>query len=373
MTITFQNIVYIFSVFVLGASFGSFFKLTADRYSTSDSIVSKPSYCFSCKKKINWFHNIPVFSYLYLKGKCAFCGEKIGFNSFLTEICSGLLASLFFIHFYIQGIGFASSILGILFVLVLAWLTVFDLQHRIVPHWITYSFIFLFLIYSSFVRDNYLSPLKDLGVAYFFMDSLYFMVQLFRKQKIEYNNILLPAFAWSILFYFYPDVNLAFLLSGIAFLFILFGFQVKSVFSNVILWVLLISFSVFYFIKLVFIDFDLVLFSLFFSGIGIIYLFCEVLLYFVSLFLPGDKPEEVESSEEINIALGGGDITVFALISVYLGYIKAFFALFLASVLALIWIQIARVFLKDKLVSQFIPFIPFIALACFIIIVAFKI
>ena len=81
---------------------------------------------------------------------------------------------------------------------------------------------------------------------------------------------------------------------------------------------------------------------------------------------------DAEALDKTNIALGGGDITVFALISVYLGSIRAFFALFLASILALIWISIAKLLFKDKNVSQFIPFVPFIALACFIIMMVFK-
>jgi len=72
--------------FFFGSCIGSFFKLVIDRYGTENSFVFKPSFCLNCKNKLNWWQNIPIISYLLLRGKCFFCKTSIDPTCFYWEM-----------------------------------------------------------------------------------------------------------------------------------------------------------------------------------------------------------------------------------------------------------------------------------------------
>ena len=78
----------------MGASIGSFLGVVIDRLPRKESIVIKSSHCTNCGTKIKWYQNIPVVSYIVLKGKCANCGSKIPTKYFLIEVSFGLIALL---------------------------------------------------------------------------------------------------------------------------------------------------------------------------------------------------------------------------------------------------------------------------------------
>lgn len=76
-------------MFILGAVFGSFACCQAWRWHyqvTKKKDLGQWSVCMSCKKRIKWYDNIPIFSWLMLRGKCRYCGHKIGVADFLSEI-----------------------------------------------------------------------------------------------------------------------------------------------------------------------------------------------------------------------------------------------------------------------------------------------
>jgi len=92
-TITIMGII----IFVLGLVFGSFANVVIYRLPKGKSIVSPGSQCPSCGKNILWYDNIPLLSYLLLKGKCRFCKVKISPRYFVVELITGLLfLSLYF-------------------------------------------------------------------------------------------------------------------------------------------------------------------------------------------------------------------------------------------------------------------------------------
>jgi leader peptidase (prepilin peptidase) / N-methyltransferase len=78
-----------------GLVFGSFGNVLIHRLPQEEkaerNVVTKPSHCPSCKKPIRWYHNIPLFSWIALRGKCAFCGWRIPVRYPLVEFLVGAL------------------------------------------------------------------------------------------------------------------------------------------------------------------------------------------------------------------------------------------------------------------------------------------
>jgi leader peptidase (prepilin peptidase) / N-methyltransferase len=83
-------------VFVFGAAIGSFLNVCIFRLPEQHSIVKPLSQCPKCHHPIRFYDNIPLISYLILKGKCRDCGEKISWRYPLVEFITAILALLLF-------------------------------------------------------------------------------------------------------------------------------------------------------------------------------------------------------------------------------------------------------------------------------------
>lgn len=78
--------------FVFGLLIGSFMNVVILRLPVKKNLVSQRSACPKCGTQLKWYHNIPLFSYLFLRGKCAFCGTKISWRYPLIELLVGLIS-----------------------------------------------------------------------------------------------------------------------------------------------------------------------------------------------------------------------------------------------------------------------------------------
>src|SRR4030095_6690695 len=77
--------------FVPGLAVGSFLSVVAARVPMRRSIVHPGSACMSCAAPIAWYDNLPILSYLFLRGRCRSCGETIPWKSPLVELLTALL------------------------------------------------------------------------------------------------------------------------------------------------------------------------------------------------------------------------------------------------------------------------------------------
>lgn len=84
-------------IFVFGLVIGSFINVCICRIPRKESIVSKRSHCESCGYQLKWYDLIPVFSYLYLGGKCRNCKAKISVQHLVIEVLNGALYLLVFL------------------------------------------------------------------------------------------------------------------------------------------------------------------------------------------------------------------------------------------------------------------------------------
>ena len=78
-------------VFIFGAMIGSFLNVVIYRIPKGESIVFPASKCQSCQNALKWWHNIPIFSWLFLRGKCYFCKDKISAQYPIVEFLTGLI------------------------------------------------------------------------------------------------------------------------------------------------------------------------------------------------------------------------------------------------------------------------------------------
>ena len=137
-------------VFIFGAVVGSFLNVCIARLPKEESIVSPPSHCPLCKTPIAFYDNIPLISYIHLRGRCRSCGEKISPRYFVVEFLMAVLAVLLFSRI---GLGLAFFVNFVL-VAALIVITFIDLDVRIVPDVISLPGIGLGLI-SSIVNSQW--------------------------------------------------------------------------------------------------------------------------------------------------------------------------------------------------------------------------
>ena len=78
--------------FIYGSLLGSFLNVVIYRLPRKEDLVFKRSNCPSCHYLINWYELFPVFSFLFLRGKCSQCGTKISFRYPITELILGLMS-----------------------------------------------------------------------------------------------------------------------------------------------------------------------------------------------------------------------------------------------------------------------------------------
>ena len=81
-------------LFIIGACLGSFYLVVGKRLPINEDIFFSRSKCDNCKKNLKWYDLIPIFSYVFLKGKCRYCGKKISPLNLITEISMGMLFAL---------------------------------------------------------------------------------------------------------------------------------------------------------------------------------------------------------------------------------------------------------------------------------------
>lgn len=83
-------------IFTFGIVMGSFLNVLIYRIPNNENIAFPASKCQSCQTELKWYHNVPIFSWLFLRGKCAFCSESIAMQYPLIEFSTGIVAVLLF-------------------------------------------------------------------------------------------------------------------------------------------------------------------------------------------------------------------------------------------------------------------------------------
>lgn len=114
--------------FIIGAVMGSFFHVVATRLSNDESIIKPGSHCPKCNHYLKWYENIPIISYLLLRGKCSKCKSKIPLSYIVVEIVTGLLYAACYHSFKFS----FDLIVALIFVSTLITVIVSDIEYMII-------------------------------------------------------------------------------------------------------------------------------------------------------------------------------------------------------------------------------------------------
>ncbi len=142
---------------------GSFFNVLIHRIPLKQSIVIPASHCVSCKRRIPFYENIPIISYIALRGKCSKCGSKIHWHHLLVEIITPILFVALFLRYGLTDFLFYKYAILLGFLIPIFFIDAFQ---QIIPHVLSIP-----LIVVGFVLS--LVPGNDIGIFNALLTSLF--------------------------------------------------------------------------------------------------------------------------------------------------------------------------------------------------------
>ena len=146
-----------------GLAFGSFLNVVAARVPLKRSIVRPPSACMSCGHEIAWYDNVPLVSWLVLRGRCRSCDAGISFRYPAVELVTGLLVAGCVLKFGLS----ADAAVAAVFCLALVAVSATDIEHRIIPNVIVVPVGLLVLAANSALHPSPRWVLGALGASGF--------------------------------------------------------------------------------------------------------------------------------------------------------------------------------------------------------------
>ena len=164
-----------FFVFLFALAFGSFFNVCIVRLPQKQSLIP-PSHCPKCNYKITKLQNIPIFSYLFLRGKCKNCGSKIPLHYFLVEFITPVVFILLYLKFGLT-LDFAKFIIFFSFGIIIFFI---DYFHQLIPDKLSLPLILLGFIFAFIAKEYTLILGAIFGFGFFYI--LGYLFKYFTKK-----------------------------------------------------------------------------------------------------------------------------------------------------------------------------------------------
>lgn len=178
-------------VTLFGLCIGSFLNVAIIRLPKNESINLPASHCPLCLHPLAWYHNVPLFSWIFLRGKCAFCKSHISFQYPLVELSSAFLYA--FIYFHLANT-LQALLIASVFALLLA-LSIIDLRYKAVPDALSLPALVL-----SFCTGD---PLVSLQNGLLFMGAFaflrFFVSALAKKEVMGEADIIIAGIIGALL------------------------------------------------------------------------------------------------------------------------------------------------------------------------------
>ena len=197
-----------FLFFLLGLCVGSFLNVVVYRLNHGFSPLRGRSFCPKCKKKIHWHDNLPLLSFVLLRGRCRFCHSPISWQYPLVELATGVLTlltvSLSFFALKTTGL---EVVYHLLVTYALITLFVSDLLYQTLPDEIVYPTLGLVFVWTFFKGDLLMALLAALAAAGFFL----FLIVVTRGKGMGWGDVKLVGLMG--LFLGFPGLVIALILA----------------------------------------------------------------------------------------------------------------------------------------------------------------
>jgi len=172
------NTLYILFIILISSVLGSFFNMLIHRLPRNQEIVKKPSHCPKCQHKLTWLDLLPILSYLFLKGRCRYCREKIASRYLLVEISSVFLFTTCWLIFgptylFLKYSFFLSIMLLIFFT---------DLETKKIPDSLNYVLVCIGLL-LGFYQHTIVDSILGLIIGSLIFLSIGFLAKLYYKKE----------------------------------------------------------------------------------------------------------------------------------------------------------------------------------------------
>ena len=160
--------------FIFGTIVGSFLNVCIYRIPMGESVIYPFSHCPECGEKIKWYDNIPIISYLILRGKCRNCGEKISVQYPLIELLTGILTAGVIWKYGISLVSLYFLILACVLIVV----SMIDIKTMLVPVKLCYFAMVAGIMLSPFIpiislKDSILGASFGAGIILFIIETYY--------------------------------------------------------------------------------------------------------------------------------------------------------------------------------------------------------
>ena len=230
-------------LFIVGSCLGSFINVLIYRLPLNKSIVYPRSRCPKCNTKIKWFDNLPILSWILLRGKCRACKTKISFSYPIIELFTGILVWL---NLYANPTIYSEQpisvkiFLGSIFTTILITLAILDFKYFWLPNYITIGGIILGIttslfidIFNDFYQFNYsINSIIASFIGFIFFNLLsYIGKKIFKKPVLGGGDAKLGALigSWIGIQGLFISIWLAFISAGIL---VIFGLIFKKIKRN---------------------------------------------------------------------------------------------------------------------------------------------
>lgn len=158
-------------VFVLGLMFGSFYNVCIYRIPNNQSVVSPRSACGKCHTTLKAIDLIPVFSYLFLRGRCRHCHESYSSRYMFVEILTGLL----FLFSYLNHGYSLMTLIGWALSSILVMVIFIDIDHKLIFDRFSVFVILLAVVYHIYVSEI---SLYNIGLGFLIGGGILFVISL---------------------------------------------------------------------------------------------------------------------------------------------------------------------------------------------------
>lgn len=191
-------VVYSIIIFIIGICFGSFFNVVGYRLPKKMSISFPSSHCVNCKHRLSPLELIPVFSYIFQKGRCKHCNTKISIQYPLFELLTGVLFVLCYLSYKEVYPEILNIIISCVFTSSIIIIMISDIKYMIIPDEVLIFFGILIIILKvmiSYKLEN-INTFMDLGyeILFMFMDAfilfgIMYLIRLFGNMAFKKDSM----------------------------------------------------------------------------------------------------------------------------------------------------------------------------------------